>query len=111
MSRAKTEGKSNLERFNESCSHRPVAGSARRCFLHQGKRPTGPWLQRLPSHLSTLETAADGANRMHSQAVNQRSFSAPDLFAKKLSRWDTNGKPRTGCNPACARSNGGGRAR
>ena len=88
-----------LERFNECCSHRfaagrirpvcgPMAGSAPRCFLHQGKRPAGPWLQRLPSHPDTLETAADGANRMHNPAVNERSFSAPGRSEGKLFHWD-----------------------
>ena len=72
-----------------------MAGLAPRCFLHQGKRPTGPWLQRLPSHLNTLETAADGPNHMHDQAVNQRSFFALDPFAGKLCRLDTTGKPRS----------------
>jgi len=47
-----------------------MAGSAPRCFLHQGRRPTGPWLQRLLSHLNTLETATDGANPMHNPALN-----------------------------------------
>src|SRR5207253_1772597 len=111
LSRAKTEGKSNPERFNKCCSHRPVAGSARRSPLHQGKRPTGPWLQRLPSHLNTLETASDGANRVHNPAVNQRSFSALGLFAKKLCRWDIGETPRIGCNPACEHNTAGGRAR
>jgi hypothetical protein len=89
----------------------PMAGSAPRCFLHQGKRPTGPWLQRLPSHLNAIETPADGANRMHNQAVNQRSFSALDRCAGKLCRWDIAGKLRTGCNPAFAHNSDGGRAR
>jgi hypothetical protein len=41
-----------------------------------------------PPHLNTLETAAYGANRMHNQAVNQRSFSALGPCAGKPSRWD-----------------------
>ena len=107
----KTEGKSNLERFNKCCCHRPMAGSAPRCFLHRGKRPTDPWPQRLPSHLNTLETAADGANRMHDQAVNQRSVSALGPCAGKPSRWDITGKLRNLNNPAYAHNNDGGRAR
>jgi hypothetical protein len=47
-----------LKRFHKGCSHRfaagrirpvcgPVAGPPRRCSFTLGRRPTGPWLQRL----------------------------------------------------------------
>src|SRR6266487_4221052 len=36
----------SLVRFHKRCSHRPVAGPRRYRFI-PGKRPTGPWLQRL----------------------------------------------------------------
>jgi hypothetical protein len=36
-----------LKRFHKCCSHRPVAGPPRRCSFTLGRRPTGPWLQRL----------------------------------------------------------------
>jgi hypothetical protein len=36
-----------LKRFHKCCSHRPVAGPPRRCSFTFGRRPTGPWLQRL----------------------------------------------------------------
>jgi hypothetical protein len=36
-----------LKRFHKCCSHRPVAGPPRRCPFTLGRRPTGPWLQRL----------------------------------------------------------------
>ena len=36
-----------LKRFHKCCSHRPVAGPPRRCSFTLGRRPAGPWLQRL----------------------------------------------------------------